>query len=121
MKTMRPTKNAMPGWLAGRVPRNIEGECAVDAAGHVTYAVTVVAQLRHDGGTPLSRRGNGSHARGIRGLEVEPVGLPGPPATASRARTVARDMLLRGVRAPVPCLRPHCNRDVIYHARKEKV
>ena len=54
------------------------------------------------------------------GLEVEPVGLPVRAATASRARTVARDMLLR-VRAPVPCLRPHCNRDVIYHARKEKV
>ena len=67
MRPVRPTKNAMLSWLAGCVPRNIEGECAVDAAGHVTYAVTVVAQLRHDGGTPLSRRGNGSHARGIRG------------------------------------------------------
>ena len=102
------------------MPRNIEGQCAVNVAGHVTYGVTVVARLRHDGGTPLSRRGNGSL-------------LQRNPTTRSRTIRILLSARWKSRRGPwhatcsfecgAPGVTPlsQCDRVVFYQARKERV
>ena len=116
MKTMRPTKIAYSVGLAGHVPRNIEGECAVNVAGHVTHGVTVVARLRHDGGTPLSRRGNVALQRNPTTPKSNVRILLS--ATGSRAGAVARDILIR-VRAPGVTPMSQCDRVVFDQAEGE--
>ena len=80
------------------MPRNIEGECAVNVAGHVTYGVTVVARLRRRRHSIISERQR-SPSSGIPRLEVERFGFSFPRDWKSRG-VVARDILIR-VRAPV--------------------